>query len=232
MPSPDLSTIAFSYLRVSGLGQLHGDGLDRQREAIARRAEQQGLRIEAEFVDGGVSGTAAMQDRPALTELLQQATRDGVSVVLVERADRLARDLIEGELILRELSDAGIRVIEAEGGLDLTEGSNPTAQLVRQVLGAVAEFEKSALVAKLRAARERKRRTEGRCEGPQPFGALPGEQEALEALLRLSRRRNGKRPSAAWIAGRMDQLGHKPRRGDRWSRSTVRTLLRRAGKRA
>jgi hypothetical protein len=41
----------------------------------------------------------------------------------------------------------------------------PTAVLVRQVLGAVSQFEKASLVAKLAAARQRQRRQNGRCEG-------------------------------------------------------------------
>ena len=60
--------------------------------------------------------------------------------------------------------------MEVENGTHLTEGdeSNATANLIRQVLGAVAEFEKTALVGKLRAARARERRETGRCEGPRP----------------------------------------------------------------
>ena len=41
----------------------------------------------------------------------------------------------------------------------------PTAVLIRQVLGAVSQFEKAALVAKLKAARERKKREIGKCGG-------------------------------------------------------------------
>jgi hypothetical protein len=42
------------------------------------------------------------------------------------------------------------------------------------VLGAVSQFEKSVIVAKLRAARTRQRRVTGRCEGRKPFGEHPG----------------------------------------------------------
>jgi len=61
-------------------------------------------------------------------------------------------------------------------GLGLPAGDDdPTRVLIRQVLGAVAQFEKSVIVAKLRAARVRKRRETGRCEGRKPFGTRPGE---------------------------------------------------------
>src|SRR5262245_42660444 len=42
--------------------------------------------------------------------------------------------------------------------------TGPTSKLIRQVLGAVAEFDKAMTVAKLRGARERKRREKGKCE--------------------------------------------------------------------
>jgi hypothetical protein len=45
--------------------------------------------------------------------------------------------------------------------------ATPTARLVRQVLGAISEFDKAMTVAKLRGARERKRRGTGKCEGSQ-----------------------------------------------------------------
>ncbi len=222
---------AVAYLRVSGLSQVDGDGFARQREAIQNRAQASGLVVVEEFVDAGVSGATGLYERPGLTVLFAKLSSNRISTVLVERADRLARDLIEGELILRELRQAGIRVIEAEGGTDLMASDrNPTSKLIRQVLGAVSEFEKSALVAKLRAARGRKKMESGRCEGPAPFGSLPEEEAVLADLLRLARKRNGKRPSCAAIAREMDRLGNKPRHGQRWSRSSVRQVLLRHGK--
>ena len=155
-------------------------------------------------------------------------------MVLVEKADRLARDLVEGELILREFRKAGVAVVEVEGGTDLTDAdsSNPTAELIRHVLGAVAQFEKSALVAKLRAARDRVREREGRCEGPRKFGELEGEVAALERILELSRKPRGKpRLSLREIAKRLDEEGVPTRSGATWNPTTVRSILRRHDKR-
>jgi DNA invertase Pin-like site-specific DNA recombinase len=214
---------AVSYLRVSGLGQVHGDGFARQREAVEIRAKGLGLEIGQEFRDEGVSGTAPLQDRPGLTALVEHVARERAGTVLVERADRLARDLIEGELILREFRTLGVRVIEAEGGHDLTEGEgNPTAKLIRQVLGAVAEFEKSALVAKLRAARNRKRRAGERVEGRKPY-----PPEVVDQARRLRRRRHQGSPwSYARIADEMTRLGVPTKNGNPWSPSTISDLLK------
>jgi DNA invertase Pin-like site-specific DNA recombinase len=62
----------------------------------------------------------------------------------------------------------GVTLIAADSP-DAFLDQTPTAILIRQVLGAVAQFEKAALVAKLKAARERKKRETGRCEGRKPL---------------------------------------------------------------
>ena len=62
-----------------------------------------------------------------------------------------------------------------------------TAVLVRQVLGAIAQFEKANSVAKLAAARKRKREREGRCEGRKPHSETKPEVVAIACRLRRKR---------------------------------------------
>jgi DNA invertase Pin-like site-specific DNA recombinase len=223
-------TKALSYLRVSGKGQIGGDGFPRQRTAIAAFAGANGLDVVEEFRDEGVSGTLGLAERPGLTALLEAAMAAQIDTVLVEKADRLARDLVESELLLRTFREQGIRVVEAEGGTDLTNGSddgNPTGVLIRQVLAAVAQFEKSGLVAKLRAARDRVRRQRGRCEGPPAYGARETEAAGLKRLLELAADPSGNRRSLAEIAAALNSEQVPTRSGRPWARSTVQTLLAR-----
>ena len=73
----------------------------------------------------------------------------------MESPDRFARDLavqLAGHDHLRKL---GVTLIPASAPDFFTEDT-PTAVLVRQVLGAIAQFEKATTVAKLKAARDRK----------------------------------------------------------------------------
>jgi DNA invertase Pin-like site-specific DNA recombinase len=63
--------------------------------------------------------------------------------------------------------------------------NDPTRILVRQMMGAVAQYEKSQIVLKLRGARMRKRAKEGRCEGRKPYGYYDGESTTLERLKAL-----------------------------------------------
>jgi DNA invertase Pin-like site-specific DNA recombinase len=222
---------AFSYIRVSSKGQVEGDGFDRQRKAIAKWAKANKVTIEREFSEQGISGTSELKDRPALSDLFTAILSNGVRVVVIEKADRLARDLIVSELLLRQFAKDGIQVIEAESGADLTAGdsSNPSAKLIRQILGAVAEFDKCSLVLKMRIARERIRATGARCEGRKPFGTLPGEADALLLMRALRRKPIGesKRMSYARIAKQLNAQGIPTRQGGEWGMSSVKTILTR-----
>ena len=221
---------AVAYLRVSGRGQIDGDGFPRQRDAVARYAKAHGLALVAEYRDEGVSGTRELEGRPGLADLVQRLRSNGVRLVLVERADRLARDLMTSEVLLGEFRRLGVTVIEAAGGTDLTVGDDdPTRKLIRQVLGAVSEFEKAVIVAKLRAARARQRREHGRCEGRKPFGTKPGEAEAVELLRQLRRKpKGGERRSFAAIARELNARRIPTRTGAPWRASTVGGILARS----
>lgn len=218
------ATETLTYLRVSGRGQVRGDGFPRQREAIARYAKANALTIVGEYRDEGVSGTSELEERDGLSDLLTRIKANGVRVVLVERADRLARDLIVGELILAEFRRHDVRVIAADSGTELTAADgDATRTLIRQVLGAVAQFEKSVLVSKLRAARVRMRRAEGRCEGRKPYGARAGEPETLTVIRALRR----SRLSFGAIASRLNEEGRSTRTGAPWHGETVRKIVMR-----
>jgi DNA invertase Pin-like site-specific DNA recombinase len=218
---------AFSYLRVSGMGQVDGDGFDRQRAAIAARADTIGATIVREFRDEGVSGT--VEDRPALADLF--VSLNGVRTVIVERADRIARDLLTSEVILARFRAAGVQVIEAESGTDLSQNDpdNPTGTLIRQILAVIAQFEKTSIVAKLRKARRRQREATGRCEGRKPFGDRPGEAEVIERMRAMRRKPKGKdRMSYAEIAAALNADGGATRTGAPWHAETVRKILNRS----
>src|SRR5215469_1471148 len=99
------------------------------------------------------------------------------------RLDRLARDLMVQEHIVADCQRRGITLLStAEPDLCSTD---PTRILMRQILGAVAAYDKAMVVLKLRGARERKRAATGRCEGAKPYGELPGEREVLQRMQSL-----------------------------------------------
>ena len=85
---------AFGYLRVSGKGQVKGDGFTRQENTIREYAKSKSIEIVKVYREKGVSGT--LSNRPALAELIVDLTENGrgVRIVLVEKLDRVARDLM------------------------------------------------------------------------------------------------------------------------------------------
>ena len=202
-------TRALSYLRVSGKGQVGGHGFDRQRASIRRYAEAHSINIVGEYRDEGVSGTKELADRKGLASLLDMLESNGLNLVLVECADRLARDLLVGEVILGQFRDLGVKVVATNSGTDLTAADDdPTRVLIRQVLGAVSQFDKSVTVLKLRAARRRVRRRNGRCEGRKPYGTRPGEHRVVQRILELRRKPRGEnRLSVAKIADILNRCG-------------------------
>lgn len=216
-------TKAFGYLRVSGTGQIDGDGLVRQRDKIEKYAAAHDIEIVEWFTDGAVKGKTELENRPGLAALLDRVESNGVRIVIIEIADRLARDIIVSEIIIRQFIKAQCKIILADGGMDLTAGddSNPTAKLVRQILGAVAEFDRCIIVLKLRAARDRIRRNGGRCEGKKPYGAKPGESQLLE---RIKEMRQHKRMGQ--IADQLNSDAVPTRSGKPWKPAMVAKILR------
>ena len=227
------STPAVAYLRCSGLGQADGDTWDRQRASISKYASRKGLTVDDAdwFQDVGVSGTKDLGDRPGLAALLDRVETNGVRVVLVENASRLARDLLVSEVILAQLRDAGCTVIDCDSGTDLITDSDddPTRRLIRQVLGAVAEFDRRVTVLKLRAARERVRRRAGRCEGRKPYGSRPGEAVVIDRIRELHRKPHGRDRLVTYqdIADILNREERPTRTGKPWTRQVVHQIVQR-----
>ena len=218
-------TTAFAYLRCSGQGQIEGDTWDRQLTAIRNFAAVHHFKIVAEYRDEGVPGKTELENRPGLAACLERVENNGVKVVIIEIADRLARDSVISEVIIRQFQKAGCRVISASGNVDLTAGddSNPTAKMIRQVLAVVAEFDRCVTVLKLRAARERQRAKNGRCEGRKPFGFKIGEESTVTMILTMA--------DQGWDSDEIARglnLNHIPTRmGKRWHAGTVSKILKR-----
>jgi DNA invertase Pin-like site-specific DNA recombinase len=212
-------TRAFAYLRVSGKGQIEGDGLPRQLEAIQKFAKANEIKLAKVFRDEGVSGTRDLLNRPALAALIQALHGDGVKLVLVEKLDRLARDLMIQESILHDLTRSGFHLVSVSEP-DLCS-NEPSRKLMRQMMGAFAEYEKQMIVLKLSGARARIRANEGRCEGRKPYGDRDGEQLILERMTAL----HMTGLPYAKIAATLNTEGFNPRAGERWYPGVVRRIL-------
>jgi DNA invertase Pin-like site-specific DNA recombinase len=175
-------TPAVAYYRTSSATNVGGDSMGRQKEAVWAYAGAPGAdySIECSFYDAAVSGADPVDTRPDFAKMLEYVEAHGVKVILVENASRFARDLavqLAGHAMLKA---RGIELIPVDAPTYFTDPS-PTAELVRQILGAVSQFEKAALVAKLKHARDAVRAATGRCEGRKP--TIPDPAAAMAQRL-------------------------------------------------
>ena len=162
----------YSYLRVSGRSQVGGDGFERQRVSIQVWAASAKAEIAGEYVEGGVSGADDCMERPAFQDMLGAILGNGVKAIVVENLSRLARSFVVQDSILTYLASRGISLYSADTGACVTDDIQQDAmkRAIVQMQAVMFELEKTMLVRKLRAARQRKRAATGRCEGQTQIG--------------------------------------------------------------
>ena len=219
---------AYGYLRVSGLGQVNGDGFSRQLDAIHVYADKIGIEIVGVFRELGISGTADENARPAFAEMVGAILRNGIDTIVVESLDRLAREYRIQEHLLVYLASKGIRLLSARTEEDVTAAivADPMKKALVQIQGVFAELEKGLLVKKLRLARERVRATKGKCEGRKAYGETAEEQAVIRHIRALRRARKGlTRRSLQTIAGMLNDEGLTTKTGARWTATQVKRAL-------
>ena len=150
---------AAAYLRTSSMANAGEASLSYQRQADAVRAYARGHNLQLAkkhvYYDAGVSGATPLGSRPSFNRRLQEVVDNKVTMVLFEDSTRLARDLVVQELTLGEFSKHGVSLISCKSPTMFTDDSL-TAKLVRQILGAVSEYQKCDIHERLSNARARK----------------------------------------------------------------------------
>jgi DNA invertase Pin-like site-specific DNA recombinase len=201
---------AIAYYRTSSATNVGADkdSLARQKAAVTAYAKANKITIVAEFYDAAVSGADPIEARPGFLDMLGRIAGNGVRCILVETANRFARDLIVQETGWRFLQAKGIELIAVDSP-EAFLADTPTAVLIRQILGAVSQFEKASLVAKLKVARVRKRQQTGKCEGRKGYAET---DPALVGAVR-NMRRTGQTLDQIGITlqaqGKLNSAGHR-----------------------
>jgi DNA invertase Pin-like site-specific DNA recombinase len=211
---------AVAYLRTSSSTNTgpDKDSDKRQRAAITVFAKAHGYIVVDEFYDAAVSGADPIGERPGFKAMLDRIAGNGIRCIIVESPDRFARDLtvqLTGHDFLRSL---GIALIPATAPDFFTEDT-PTAVLVRQVLGAIAQFEKASLVAKLKAARDRKKAVTGKCGGRRSYF------EARPDVVALAKKLSAGGLSLRKISVELKAKGYVTGGGKPYVASAVRAML-------
>jgi DNA invertase Pin-like site-specific DNA recombinase len=214
-----MSKKVVAYYRTSSATNVGGDSEKRQRAAVEAYAKAAGYEIVETFYDAAVSGADPVHERPGFAAMLARIEGNGVRA-MVETASRFARDILVQETGWRFLRERGIDLIASDSpGAFLDE--TPTAIMIRQLLGVISEFEKASLVAKLRGARERKKRATGKCEGRK---SIAERRPDVVALARELRRRRPK-PTLRAISAELAVRGHLAGSGKPFEPSVVARML-------
>lgn len=209
----------FAYIRVSGKGQAKDgkDGFVRQKQAIDQYAKTNQLEIVDYFYE---NHTGTEQHRPELAKLMLSLEQNGhgIDTVIVERLDRLARDLMIQEAIIKDFTKNDFVLISTIEGKDLSK-DDPTRKLIRQVMGAFAEYDKTMLVAKLWAAKERKRAKTGKYAGGRTGYKETNSGQELIATIKQLRRKGNKPKRMTWqqIADYLNSNGIRTMDGKQWT---------------
>jgi len=131
------------YARVS---TTNGQSPEMQLSDLREYASRRGWEMFAEYVDNGVSG--AKESWPELNRLMSDAHRRHFDVVLCWKVDRFGRSLKHLVNALADLDSYGIAFVSLRDNLDL---STPSGRLMFQIIGAMAEFERSLIQERVRA---------------------------------------------------------------------------------
>lgn len=226
LPEKAMTKKALGYGRVSTVKQVvDGVSLEAQRIEITSFAIASGYDLLDVLCDDGISGAKGEEQRPALAELLAAVRAGQVSVVIVCKRDRLARDQALAGHIETVIRRAGAELVSIDEA-----GLNP---ITKAVLTMVAEVERLLAAQRTRFAM-RALKLKGKTFGTVPFGyrrnadggldPQPGEIEIVHEIIAM--RANGAK--LVDIAAHLTASTVATRRGGKWSAEQVRSILERA----
>jgi site-specific DNA recombinase len=137
------------YVRVSTSRQVKLQTIEQQLERVRKHVREKGWELPDEnvFRDDGYSGTTLK--RPGLDALRDRARLRDLEVVVVLSPDRLARNYVHQMVLIEEFEKGGCRVEFVERPMS----SEPNDQLLLQIRGAVAEYERTLLSERMRRGR-------------------------------------------------------------------------------
>lgn len=172
------------YARVSSEQQAEAKTIDSQLAEIRTRIAADGFVLTSvlEFVDEGYSGSTLV--RPALERLRDVAAAGEMDRLYVHSPDRFARNYAYQVLLLEELTHQGVEVVFLNRPL----GQTPEDQLLLQVQGVIAEYERAKFLERSRRGK-RHAAQEGRvgilCHAPYGYRYVNKQEGGGEARFEI-----------------------------------------------
>jgi site-specific DNA recombinase len=223
------------YGRVSTSKQEHEQTIESQLERLKEYIEKEGLEIDAKniYIDEGYSGTKL--ERPGLDALRDGAAEGRFQKIVIYSPDRLARRYAYQVIVIEELNKCGCEVIFLQRPLS----EDPEENLLIQMQGIIAEYERAKIIERTRRGRLFKAR-QGHflmwstppygyryqpISSGQPGCAIIHEEEA-ELVKQIFQWYVEENVSTYKIAKRLNLMGIHPRKGGKgWAPATIRLIL-------
>ena len=160
------------YARVSTEDQADQGTIEAQRHFLANylelyRQTPSPFEVAGWYVDDGISGTIPLDGRPEGRRLIEDARGHKFEVVLVYRLDRLGRSLAALLDAHAALEACGVTIRSATEPFDT---ATPIGKFLFQLLGSLAELERSTINERMSLGRDRHARDGKWTAGPIPFG--------------------------------------------------------------
>lgn len=218
------------YARVSREEQAEGYSIDAQLDAMRRFCRDRGWSIVGEYIEPGVSGTTG--NRPAFQEVLSDAERGKLDVLLTHQLDRFYRNLLEQLQTLGQLGKCGVGYLSVTEQIDY---STPQGKLFMSMLGAFNEYYVANLSRETQKGK-RQRAKEGKSNASiTPYGYRRDEAgeyipdpDTRQAVVLAFQSYAADQHSDSEVAGILNQAGHPSSDravSGRWTREGVRYLL-------
>jgi DNA invertase Pin-like site-specific DNA recombinase len=224
------------YKRTSSLTN-SGDDKDssqRQEQLCFDYCYNHDLQVAATFYDEGVSGKISFLKRKGFKQMYLYCLENDVSTIVFESISRLSRDSFELESGYRRLKVDGFTLISVtDGGFE----DNRISKLNRQILSAIAEYQREEIVFNLSVSRERKKtqnkernyvtlKGEGKCEGRKSKKELQPELVRLVKKLRKRNWKTKRRRSLRKISQHLFELGYVNERGNPYSAQSISDMVK------
>jgi putative DNA-invertase from lambdoid prophage Rac len=166
----------YGYVRVSTARMASdGESLDVQQRTVAGYAMMHALEVSQIFVEGGVSGSVPLGDRPQGKALLA-ALRAG-DVVITAKLDRMFRSALDALGVLADLKERGVSLHMIDLGGDVT--GNGISKLVFTILSAVAEAERDRIRERISVVKADQKARGAYLGGYVPFGYAVGDGQLV-----------------------------------------------------
>jgi site-specific DNA recombinase len=223
------------YVRVSTQRQAQTQTIEQQLHLLREYSQKQGWEWNEEhiFRDDGYSGASLR--RPGLDRLRDQVRNATFDRVLITEPSRLARKYVHQMLLMEEFERGGCQI----EFLDQPMSHNPHDQLLVQIRGAVAEYERSLIAERMRRGRLQKYRAglllpwtvppygyrvdPSRPRDPAGVRVEPAEAAVVAEMFERYQREH--QSLVGLTKHLMSQKIPNPRGKMRWNQATVRGIL-------